>query len=751
MGCPNSCPDSQQLQELIDGQLPRTDEVRLIEHLNVCPACPERLEKLAAGDFALVQSVQAASRELPARNSAYWPAIKALQRAAGQTVASADTTPDDDDPPIDFLTPSEQPGNLGRLSHYEVVNVIGRGGMGVVLKGFDTHLQRHVALKVMAPQLANDETARKRFCREARAAAAITHEHVVAVHHVAHEEGAHLPFLVMQLVNGESLEERLERSGPLPPQEVIRIGMQIASGLAAAHARDLIHRDIKPDNILLETPGDRVKLTDFGLARAAEDVKLTASGMIAGTPAYMSPEQAKGESLDHRSDLFSLGSVLYAMCTGHPPFDGASAFVVLRKITEDTPVPIPTVNKEVPRWLNSIVEKLLEKDPAERFQSAQEVADILRHQLARLESVEASSLPDCPIRRRRNRLKWAWAAGITAVTGLAVAAYSLGLVSFGPRPTTAVQEERPTPELRGTLFGNAGPVWSVAFTPDGETLAVAIDDGTVKLWDPKEQRVRATIHAHKVPIWALAYSLDGKLLATASDDGLVKLWETGSRKELRALTHASSIRAVAFAPDSQRLVTGSRNGAVRIWDVDSGKELAATNGHAGTVVAVAFARDGKTIASAGGDKMVKLWDAQSGQEQVSLQGHAGGVYTVAFAPDSRMVASGGWDKTIKVWDVASGACLKTLQGHTQDIWAVAFSPDGRTLASASEDRTVKLWEPLAGSERATLKGHTATVYTLAYSPSGAILASGSRDGSARLWDAASVRQPSSNLPTPGSR
>src|SRR5262249_21664740 len=159
--------------------------------------------------------------------------------------------------------------------------------------------------------------------------------------------------LVMQLVNGESLETRLEREGALPTKDIVRIGTQIATALAAAHAQGLIHRDIKPDNILLEKPGSRVKLTDFGLARAAEDIKLTASGLIGGTPAYMSPEQARGEPLDARSDLFSLGSVLYAMATGKPPFDGASAFVVLRKITEDEPPPIAALNHAVPSWLVS--------------------------------------------------------------------------------------------------------------------------------------------------------------------------------------------------------------------------------------------------------------------------------------------------------------------------------------------------------------------------------------------------------------
>ena len=217
---------------------------------------------------------------------------------------------------------SRKPGSLGRLGHYEIQEVIGRGGMGIVLRAFDEKLHRVVAIKVMAPQLATSATARRRFTREAQAAAAVTHDHIVTIHAVEEADG--LPYLVMQYVAGMSLQERLERDGPLQLAEILRIGMQTAAGLAAAHAQGLVHRDIKPANILLENGIERVKITDFGLARAADDASLTQSGVVAGTPQYMSPEQARGEAVDHRTDLFSLGSVLYAMCTGRPPFRAAA-------------------------------------------------------------------------------------------------------------------------------------------------------------------------------------------------------------------------------------------------------------------------------------------------------------------------------------------------------------------------------------------------------------------------------------------
>src|SRR5262249_54877775 len=227
---------------------------------------------------------------------------------------------------------------LGRIGHYHVLAVNGRGGMGMVLKAFDKELQRVVAIKVMAPHLAATGMARKRFRREAQAAAAVRDEHVIDIHAVEEVNG--LPYLVMEYVSGISLQDRLDQSGPLELKEILRIGMQTASGLAKAHAQGLIHRDIKPSNILLENGVQRVKITDFGLARAVDDASLTQSGVIAGTPQYMAPEQARGEAVDQRADLFSLGSVLYAMCTGRPPFRASSWMAVLKRVCDDTPRPV---------------------------------------------------------------------------------------------------------------------------------------------------------------------------------------------------------------------------------------------------------------------------------------------------------------------------------------------------------------------------------------------------------------------------
>ncbi|HKB05814.1 MAG TPA: protein kinase [Gemmataceae bacterium] len=290
-----------------------------------------------------------------------------------------------------FLTPTDKPGVLGKLDHFEVLEVVGKGGMGVVLKAFDPKLHRLVALKLMAPHLAAHGSARKRFEREARAVAAVKNEHVVAIYAVQPE--GPVPYLVMEFIGGISLQDRLERHGPFEVKEILRIGMQTARGLAAAHAQGIVHRDIKPANILLENGVERVKLTDFGLARATDDANLTQSGMITGTPNYMSPEQAAGTTVDARSDLFSLGSVLYALCTGHPPFRAETPLAVLRRVADDPVRPPREANPDVPDWLDAIVRKLLAKNPADRFQTATEVAELLGQHLAHLQQPSAVPMP----------------------------------------------------------------------------------------------------------------------------------------------------------------------------------------------------------------------------------------------------------------------------------------------------------------------------------------------------------------------
>ena len=360
------------------------------------------------------------------------------------------------------LLPSERPGSPGRLAHYEVLEVLGSGGSAIVVKAFDEKLRRHVALKILSPLLATTSAARKRFAREARAAAAVRHENVVTIHAV---EDRPVPYLVMEYIAGRTLQRKLDEAGPLALSDVLRIGQQAAAGLAASHARGLIHRDVKPSNILLEGAEERVKLTDFGLARATDDASGSHLHYIAGTPMYMAPEQASGHAVDQRADLFSLGSVLYAMGSGLPPFRAANTIAVLRRVAEDAPLPIREIVPEVPEWLCELIAGLHAKDPALRISSAQDVADLLARRLAELRqdssSRERSSAgppgekqaPPPPPRPRRRRM-------------VAAALIPWLLVGMGLGEATGITN------VRGTVIR--------LFSPEG-TLVVEVDDPGVSV------------------------------------------------------------------------------------------------------------------------------------------------------------------------------------------------------------------------------------------------------------------------------
>jgi serine/threonine protein kinase/Leucine-rich repeat (LRR) protein len=345
------------------------------------------------------------------------------------TVTRDESTPlsEEQSEAVSFLSPSTRPDSLGRIGHYEVLQILGKGGFGIVFRAFDDTLQRVVAIKAMAPQLAATSPARKRFLREARTSAQVRHENVVQVYEVAELP---LPYLAMEFIPGETLQERLNRTGPLDVPETLRIGRQIAEGLAAAHATDVIHRDIKPSNVLIEGgPQQRVKITDFGLARAADDASISQSGIIAGTPMYMAPEQALGHKLDQRADLFSLGSVLYQMVAGRAPFRANGTVAVLKRVAEDTPRAIREIIPETPQWLCNIIAKLHEKKPEDRYQSAREIADVLADCEQQLKAhgtlKDYSRIPGGNPQRRRIGRKWKRAAAaVVLLLAVTVGAYA---------------------------------------------------------------------------------------------------------------------------------------------------------------------------------------------------------------------------------------------------------------------------------------------------------------------------------------
>ena len=366
----------EQLSNLLYGDEDSPATVETAMHVETCELCQSRLEEVQPLSEVEeeVSTLFSSGFDLNSERANRWRRNSGASVSFGNAVNGDEVT----------LGPPSHPEMLGRLGRYEIERKIGSGGMGIVFKAFDTELNRPVAIKVLAPYLARNGAARQRFGRESRAAAAVVHEHVVAIHNV--ESDGETPFIVMQYVSGESLQARVQRLGPLSVEEILRIGVQTAAGLAAAHEQGIVHRDVKPENILLENSVDRVLLTDFGLARTVDDASLTHTGVVAGTPSYMSPEQANGETIDHRTDLFSFGSVLYFVATGHPPFRAERAMGVLHRICTSPHRPVWQVNAKIPQELSLLIDRLLEKNPAKRIGAANAVREALTRILAKVQS-----------------------------------------------------------------------------------------------------------------------------------------------------------------------------------------------------------------------------------------------------------------------------------------------------------------------------------------------------------------------------
>ncbi|MCL4203618.1 MAG: protein kinase [Pirellulaceae bacterium] len=596
------------------------------------------------------------------------------------------------------LAPSDVPGSLGRLGHYEVQQVLGSGGFGTVLRAFDDKLQRMVAIKLISPELATTSPARKRFLREAQACAAIRHENIVQIYNVEEQP---FPYLVMEYIPGQTLEKRLNEHGPLDVSEVLRLGWQMANGLAAAHARGLIHRDIKPANILLEGGRDDcVKITDFGLARAIDDASLTQSGVIAGTPMYMAPEQAQGLALDQRADLFSLGSVLYRMVSGRPPFRAETTLAVLKRVTEDTPRPIQEIIPETPDWLCAIISRLHAKRPEDRIQTAKELADLLAQCQKALELGTAPVLPwpvvpaepedsyaaAQPARTTPKTTSRRFAGSVFA----SVAALLLIVVGLGITDATGVTN------VRGTVIQ--------LFSPDG-TLVVEVDDPGVSVSIDGEELVITGTGVKEIRLkpgqYKVLASKDGKLVSQE----LVTVTRNG-RQVVRVSREAGPALATG---DKPKLDTGSAP-VPRPDDVAPGsadlspfdqlraedipaedrfawqpKELVAVLGshrqrHLTEVNSVALSGDGHWVASASGAfgqmNSVVLWDRATMNRVATLKGSHG----VAFSPDSKNLACAYPGDAIHLYDLtATPPQLWLRVPNSAQVGHVAFDASGERL------------------------------------------------------------------------
>ncbi|MEQ8784988.1 MAG: protein kinase [Pirellulaceae bacterium] len=456
-----SCLQPQEVDSLLEGDLTPEELAHAEEHLTGCEACRSAIEQ-AIGSEQWWRDVRCS---LSTQNGDPH-ATEELRQEFGEDRAPVAKL-------LELLGPTDDPAMLGRIGPYEITGVLGQGGMGAVFKGFDRSLNRFVAIKMLLPHLAAIGAARQRFAREGQAVAAVVDDHVMAIHCVSEWQG--VPYLVMTYARGASLQKRLGDHGPLELREVLRIGRQAAKGLAAAHAQGIVHRDVKPANIFLDENVERVQLMDFGLARAVDDASLTRSGMLAGTPQYMSPEQARGERVDKRSDLFSLGAVLYAMCVGHAPFRAESSYGVLRLITDVEPRPIRETNPDIPEWLCQLIAKLMSKRAEDRYQSAAEVAALLESCLAHVQQPTDAPLPSSLSPSPKRRRIVAFSRRSLGVIAAIAAATSSVLAVFFVSTTAA-------PDIAGRWISEDwGPVRIEPTQPgqyEGTFAAVVRDDRT---------------------------------------------------------------------------------------------------------------------------------------------------------------------------------------------------------------------------------------------------------------------------------
>jgi hypothetical protein len=422
------CLTPEQFQRLLAEQLDTAERRAIDAHVDACPACQEKLARLldeGEGDDPGLHW----ERLRPASAETAGPSVADLLRRLKEQVSPVAVPggpPHEAAPPdIPFPEPPTEWGPLGRLESYHIVAERGRGAFGVVFQAYDEQLRCTVALKVLKPELAANVTDRARFEGEACKAAAVRHDHVVTIHRVGHTPGFALPYFVMEYIDGEALRDRLRLHGPLPAREAVALVRQVALGLAAAHARGLVHRDINPANILVEKATGRAKITDFGLARSLDvrTERLTQSGGIVGTPQYMSPEQITAAAkVDQRSDLYSLGVVLYELLTGERPFRG-QPHLILHQVVHEEPRPPRKLNDAIPRDVETITLKCLAKEPARRYQTAQELMGDLTRWL------EGKLVQARPISTAERLIRWCWRnPGLAGALAAAVLFLLLGTV-----------------------------------------------------------------------------------------------------------------------------------------------------------------------------------------------------------------------------------------------------------------------------------------------------------------------------------
>jgi eukaryotic-like serine/threonine-protein kinase len=670
------------------------------------------------------------------------------------------------------------------IGDYSLIRKIASGGMGVVYLARQESLRRTVALKtILAGDLSSPDEI-LRFHQEAEAAAQLDHSGIVPIFEVGEHEGQH--YFSMGYVEGGSLADRIKH-GPLPPRQASELVRQVAEAVAYAHERGVIHRDLKPGNILLDREG-HPKVSDFGLAKQVHGLShLTVTGQVMGTPSYMAPEQASGSTGDvgPPADIYSLGALLYCLITARPPFQAATPVETLRQVLEREPAAPRQLNGAVSRDLETICLKCLQKEPSKRYDSALALADDLRRLLAG-EPIRARpigglgrALRWC----RRNKLVAALSCGVLAALLVGIVTTSYFAIQW--RRAATVAEASAATARENELHARQAREQSDRRWYAAE-MSLALQDWEKGSLAPLLRRLEAlrapradapdlrgfewyylqrlchldlrTLRGQGEPVHSVAFSPDGRLVAAGGGDfakpGMITIWDAATGRVARSWAgHAERINSVAFSPDGKRLASvGGREkqpGEVKIWDAATAEELLVLRGQTAPVWSVAFSHDGRRLAaaSAGTDAVgrwlageVLLWDLASDTEALHLRGHEGPIRSVTFSPDARQLVSACGDAMVKIWN-ASGREILTLPELTGDVTSVAFSPDGRQLAVGSTDGSARVWDAsLWKNERITPQKpilaltRSSAVRSIAYSPDGRRLAAGYDDREIRTWN-----------------
>jgi eukaryotic-like serine/threonine-protein kinase len=638
-----------------------------------------------------------------------------------------------------------------QLGNYRLIRLLGQGGFAEVYLGQHIYLDTSAAIKVLHTRLDSDDV--EHFREEARTIARLLHPNIVRVLEFNVEEMT--PYLVVDYAPNGTLRKRHPRGVPLPPSTVVSYTRQVAAALSYAHEQKVIHRDVKPENMLVGRRNE-ILLTDFGIALVAQSSRYSGSQGIqnmAGTIAYMAPEQIQSLACPN-SDQYSLGIVVYEWLSGTRPFQGTFTEIAVKQ----TIAPPPSLREKVPDLslaVEDVVMKALAKDPQQRFENVQAFALALEKAFS-TELASSSSLTGLPAAEvqpssSKNTILLSNAEtpeeSFATVQSLPPELIPSPSMTSLHNASSSLQQPETTslPELtqpkrisrRSVVIGMAG-LAAVGIAGGGIALVMHLQTPS----NPLQYQAMPlfTYPGHTDWVWSVAWSPGGKRIASASADTTAQVWDAtnGDHPDVYRL-HSNTIYSVSWSPDGNHIASAGYDKTVQVWDPTFGDHFYTYAGHTDWVWSVAWSPGGKRIASAGGDKTVQVWDAFDGRHPYTYRGHTDSVYAVAWSPDGKRIASAGEDGTVQIWDPVAEMLLYTFRLYDTTMWSIAWSPDGKRIASANNNNTVQVWNTTDGSYQFILGGHTDFVYGVAWSPDGKYIASASGDKTVRVWDASNGR------------